>query len=792
MISLSRLIAENFLGVTYLDFEFSNNGLYLILGENGAGKSVRFEALLWVIYGKVFRDNLTNKEIIHEESETGCYVSLDFDYNGKTYFVRRSLEHPEYGSDLIVLENNQPITRKGITETETFLELIFGEYNIFISTILFPQQFKETFLGSTDSKQKKLFEQILDLQHLRDLGKKAGTVFEDFAKSIETKNADLSYLIQSFMTTSGIYERQINEQKAKILTVEHTIANLKHELEHSISLQDIEKEIRKIEGQFNNINIDLSDWSRKESDLVKKFKDLETEWKRKKDHIGQKTQNRISMLTQSFESKRKGLEADLTTKFYKSKEVIDKDFGVANKSIDDKITDLKNQIANLDSDMQRTILDSNEKIGSFRLERKQFDMDFHLISCNIKDKEQEISDIVTTLSELHGECPLCKRAMDDTARTALVSKRQILDSLVEEERKKYSKLADESNNLLRNIDAEQDKVEKVKIRYNENVTNTRIELSGENHKLEKHNESHKNSLTVLSRMLEDEFKQLIEDSQKSHSKEILRLKARMDKVNLIFNSRIDNAKKEHLISIQEIKDKIQNLESDKLKIQGKLADSQHSRDYIKSLKTRIEENQNTLETEKQKLETDIETKKNNETDTNRQMEELRKEIDLMTQNIIYYKFWVEAFGNQGIENFIIGKSIPYLNQQIQKYLSIITDKFTVELTNTSKTQKGEDRNKLTAKVMRSNGKATKFGKLSGGEKRLIDLAVMFALRDLAETQRNIVSNVLFFDEVFDSLSDNNGESVILLLKILSQNKSCYLITHNSWWKNQDFDEVIEL
>ena len=86
---------------------------------------------------------------------------------------------------------------------------------------------------------------------------------------------------------------------------------------------------------------------------------------------------------------------------------------------------------------------------------------------------------------------------------------------------------------------------------------------------------------------------------------------------------------------------------------------------------------------------------------------------------------------------------------------------------------------------------TKFIKLSGGEKRLLDVAIMLAMYDLATTRVTSVENLLFMDESLDSLDTDNGISMIGLLKQLSEKKAIYLISHSEFWKSQDFDTVVE-
>ena len=69
---------------------------------------------------------------------------------------------------------------------------------------------------------------------------------------------------------------------------------------------------------------------------------------------------------------------------------------------------------------------------------------------------------------------------------------------------------------------------------------------------------------------------------------------------------------------------------------------------------------------------------------------------------------------------------------------------------------------------------------SGGERKRIDLACLFAFADIRRLQGDVNFSTVFYDELLDSSLDDKG--VQLTLKILRErfqenNESCYIITH---------------
>lgn len=83
-------------GKTVLDLDkLGENGLYLITGDTGAGKTTIFDAITYALYGEASGDNREPSMFRskYAEATTPTEVELVFSYAGKTYTVKRN---PEY------------------------------------------------------------------------------------------------------------------------------------------------------------------------------------------------------------------------------------------------------------------------------------------------------------------------------------------------------------------------------------------------------------------------------------------------------------------------------------------------------------------------------------------------------------------------------------------------------------------------------------------------------------------------------------------------------------------------
>lgn len=80
-------------GVQTIDFErLGTDGVYLICGDTGAGKTTIFDAISFALFGQASGQGRTAKMLRSDFAgpQTPTYVELVFDYRGKRYTVRRN------------------------------------------------------------------------------------------------------------------------------------------------------------------------------------------------------------------------------------------------------------------------------------------------------------------------------------------------------------------------------------------------------------------------------------------------------------------------------------------------------------------------------------------------------------------------------------------------------------------------------------------------------------------------------------------------------------------------------
>lgn len=138
--------------------------------------------------------------------------------------------------------------------------------------------------------------------------------------------------------------------------------------------------------------------------------------------------------------------------------------------------------------------------------------------------------------------------------------------------------------------------------------------------------------------------------------------------------------------------------------------------------------------------------------------------------------WVinDILSNKGLKAFIFDRMLVKLNDKLKYYEQFIGFRveFRVDL---------EGGNKDIYAVCFLGKDMVFYEDLSGGEKQKVDAATAFALFDLVSYNRP--TNLLVFDEPYESLDSTNAEIISELIQEKAHGKSVFLITHDIQLQN---------
>lgn len=148
---------------------------------------------------------------------------------------------------------------------------------------------------------------------------------------------------------------------------------------------------------------------------------------------------------------------------------------------------------------------------------------------------------------------------------------------------------------------------------------------------------------------------------------------------------------------------------------------------------------------------------------------LRAEYKEVEDKLIINKWLIkDPLSNSGLKAFIFEQMLKVLNQNLKAYAQYLgfLPRFCIDLSSTYKD--------FYTEIVRNN-EVIPYDDLSGGEKQLVDVSVSFAFHDILNVTNP--TNLLIFDEIFESLSANNIEIVSQLIQQKAKSKTVFLITH---------------
>jgi len=164
-------------------------------------------------------------------------------------------------------------------------------------------------------------------------------------------------------------------------------------------------------------------------------------------------------------------------------------------------------------------------------------------------------------------------------------------------------------------------------------------------------------------------------------------------------------------------------------------------------------------------------------------ENLQKTVDNLStrrEEIVYYDFAYSLLRDDGVKTKIIKKYLPFINQQVNRYLQLMD--FYINFT------LDEEFNETVKSPIHEDFSYSSF---SEGEKMRIDLALLFTWREVARVKNSVNTNLLIMDEVFDSSLDGFGTDEFLkIIRYVIKDANIFVISHKSDLHDK-FDNVIK-
>ena len=154
---------------------------------------------------------------------------------------------------------------------------------------------------------------------------------------------------------------------------------------------------------------------------------------------------------------------------------------------------------------------------------------------------------------------------------------------------------------------------------------------------------------------------------------------------------------------------------------------------------------------------------------NSSLQKTLEESSERREEVVYHDFAYSLLKDDGVKTKIIKKYLPFINQQVNRYLQLMD--FYINFT----------LNEEFVETVRSPiHEDFSYSSFSEGEKMRIDLALLFTWREVARVKNSVNTNLLIMDEVFDSSLDGFGTDEFLkIIRFVIKDANVFVISHKS-------------
>ena len=158
-----------FVDKTIIHFdEFGNNGLFLVTGDTGAGKTTIFDAITFALFGSASgttRNSVSALRSDFADEDNRTFVELEFLNKGEKYTINRKAQHRKQNRKTPISEEISLICPCGtvlsqVDATNKINELIGLDKNQFAQIVMLAQGEFQRLLNSNTKDRREIFQKI--------------------------------------------------------------------------------------------------------------------------------------------------------------------------------------------------------------------------------------------------------------------------------------------------------------------------------------------------------------------------------------------------------------------------------------------------------------------------------------------------------------------------------------------------------------------------------------------------------------------------------------------------------
>lgn len=229
---------ENFSSYEKLEFDFTNQGLTLIQGPTGAGKSTLMDAMPWCLFGFTAKGGSVS-EVLSWPGDKVTYAAVSIEIGPTTFHVHRKRGPKAKDNDLWWTIDSHLVAFRGkdLIDTQKLLNGALGlNYEIYLAGAYY-HEFSQTaqFFSTTAKNRREITEQLVDLSLATDLQNKSSEAKKTSQKTLTSLMKELDLVSAQGKANNDSLAKANNRQ-------------LKWEKENISKVADLKKKFDKFEA----------------------------------------------------------------------------------------------------------------------------------------------------------------------------------------------------------------------------------------------------------------------------------------------------------------------------------------------------------------------------------------------------------------------------------------------------------------------------------------------------------------------------------------------------------------
>lgn len=253
MIEFDKVRWKNFLsyGNDMTEFDLQKHPTNLVVGKNGAGKSVLTEVLTFVLYGKPFR-KINKPQLVNINNGNNLLVEIEFRANNKDYKIVRGIKPNIFE----IWENGSMINQDAKNlDYQAYLEndVLSMNFITFTQLIVLGKATHVPFMSLPPQKRREMIEHLLGISIFKDIK----SIVKDRVRTTRFDQDSGDHKLEMLTEKLAMkeeYQANTKKDRTKLINNIKRTIQLKED-----EIGKLEDENHNISMYINNIKVDMKD-----------------------------------------------------------------------------------------------------------------------------------------------------------------------------------------------------------------------------------------------------------------------------------------------------------------------------------------------------------------------------------------------------------------------------------------------------------------------------------------------------------------------------------------------------